>query len=236
MTRSRALFAAPLLALITGLLTMLGTAPAQAYDRDCADFPSQRAAQIFFLNNGGPRSDPHLLDAEGDGLACESNPCPCLYKKSVAGKKPATSPKGRSKGKQQTKQSARVIRVIDGDTVEVRLSTGARKDVRLVGIDTPEVYGGTECGGPEASESLKAILPPRTRVTLLSDVSQDDKDRYGRLLRYVHKGGKDVNRQQVLRGYASVYVYDHHPFNRTASYRKAAQVAKAARRGMWGAC
>jgi endonuclease YncB( thermonuclease family) len=236
MSRSRALFATPVLALITGLLTMLGTAPAHAYDRDCADFPSQRAAQVFFLNHGGPRSDPHLLDAEGDGLACESNPCPCLYKKTMAAKQPATSPKGRSQGKQQTKQSARVIRVIDGDTVEVRLSTGARKDVRLVGIDTPEVYGGTECGGPEASESLKTILPPQTPVTLLSDVSQDDRDRYGRLLRYVHKGGKDVNRQQVVRGYASVYVYDHNPFNRTASYRKAAQVAKAARRGMWGAC
>lgn len=238
MTRSRALFAAPVLALITGLLTMLGTAPAQAYDRDCADFPTQKAAQIFYLANGGPRSDPHLLDSEGDGIACESNPCPCLYKKSAGGKKPATPPKGRSKGKgqQQTRQSARVIRVIDGDTVEVRLSTGARKDVRLVGIDTPEVYGGTECGGPEASESLERILPPQTPVTLLSDTSQDDKDRYGRLLRYVHKGGMDVNRLQVLRGYASVYVYDQNPFNRAASYRKAAHAARAASRGFWGIC
>ena len=236
MTRSRALFAAPVLALITGLLTMLGTAPAQAYDRDCADFPTQRAAKLFFLNHGGPRSDPHLLDADGDGVACESNPCPCLYERSAGGEQPATLPKERSKAKQQTRQSARVIRVIDGDTVEVRLSTGAKKDVRLVGIDTPDVYGGTECGGPEASESLKRILPPNTRVTLLSDVSQDDKDRYGRLLRYVHKGGKDVNRQQVFLGHATVYVYDHNPFNRTASYRKAAQVAKAARRGMWSAC
>jgi endonuclease YncB( thermonuclease family) len=236
MTRSRALFAAPVLALITGLLTMLGTAPAQAFDRDCADFASQRAAQLFYLANGGPRTDPHGLDSEGDGIACESNPCPCLYAKSAGGAQPATPPRSGSKGKQQIRQSARVIRVIDGDTVEVRLATGGRKDVRLVGIDTPEVYGGTECGGPEASESLKGILPPRTRVTLLSDPSQDEKDRYGRLLRYVHKGGKDVNRQQVYRGFAAVYVYNHNPFSRTASYRKAARVAKSAGRGVWGMC
>jgi endonuclease YncB( thermonuclease family) len=236
MTRSRALFAAPILALITGLLTMLGGAPAHALDRDCADFASQAAAQTFYLANGGPRTDPHGLDSEGDGIACESNPCPCLYKKSAAGDKPATPPRSRGNGTQQIKQSARVVRVIDGDTIEVRLSTGVRKDVRLVGIDTPEVYGGTECGGPEASESLKRILPPQTPVTLLSDPSQDERDRYGRLLRYVHKGGKDVNRQQVYLGFASVYVYDHHPFNRTASYRKAARVAKSAARGFWGIC
>ena len=236
MTRSRALFAAPVLALVTGLLTLLGTAPAQALDRDCADFPSQAAAQRFYLANGGPRTDPHGLDSEGDGIACESNPCPCLYQKSVGGDEPATPPRSGGKEKQQIRQVARVIRVIDGDTIEVRLSTGGRKDVRLVGIDTPEVYGGVECGGPEASESLEGILPPQTRVALLSDPSQDEKDRYGRLLRYVHKGGKDVNRQQVYRGFASVYVYDHNPFMRTVGYRKAARLAKQSGRGVWAMC
>ena len=69
--RSRALFATPILALVAGLLAVLAAAPAQAYDRDCGDFPTQRAAQLFFLANGGPASDPHGLDAEGDGIACE---------------------------------------------------------------------------------------------------------------------------------------------------------------------
>lgn len=46
-------------------------------DRDCSDFSSQSSAQSFFLNNGGPNSDPHSLDADNDGIACESNPCPC---------------------------------------------------------------------------------------------------------------------------------------------------------------
>ncbi|WP_299771195.1 excalibur calcium-binding domain-containing protein [uncultured Tateyamaria sp.] len=42
-----------------------------ALDRDCADFSSDAAAQKFFLAEGGPTSDPHDLDRDGDGLACE---------------------------------------------------------------------------------------------------------------------------------------------------------------------
>ncbi|HWP32771.1 MAG TPA: excalibur calcium-binding domain-containing protein [Solirubrobacterales bacterium] len=62
------------------LLTAM-PAPASASDRDCSDFATQRAAQIFFLKHGGPRRDPHRLDADHDGIACESNPCPCYRKK-----------------------------------------------------------------------------------------------------------------------------------------------------------
>ena len=40
-------------------------------DRDCADFPGSAAAQVFFLSAGGPARDPHDLDRDGDGLACE---------------------------------------------------------------------------------------------------------------------------------------------------------------------
>ena len=135
-------------------------------------------------------------------------------------------------------QAARVITVTDGDTVEVRLASGAKRDVRLIGIDTPEVFGRTQCGGREASASLAKILPVGTRVTLYSDPSQDLKDRYGRLLRYVHKDktGKDVNRQQVYLGHARVYVYDHTPFKRVTGYKLAATMAKAAGRGIWGMC
>jgi endonuclease YncB( thermonuclease family) len=236
MTRSRALFAMPVLALFAGILSVLTMAPAQAFDRDCGDFATQRAAQIFFLNNGGPGSDPHGLDAEGDGIACESNPCPCLYKRSTGADTPSTDP--QAGGGSTLKQAARVIKVTDGDTIKVRLATGPKVDVRLIGIDTPEVFGRVQCGGPEASESLKRILPVNTKVTLYSDPSQDLKDRYGRLLRYVHKNstGKDVNRQQVYLGHAKVYVYDNNPFKRTSGYKKAARVAKAASRGVWGSC
>jgi hypothetical protein len=55
--------------------------PASASDKDCSDFATQRAAQIFYLKHGGPRYDPDRLDADHDGVACEDNPCPCYYKK-----------------------------------------------------------------------------------------------------------------------------------------------------------
>jgi hypothetical protein len=51
--------------------------PAAGGDKDCADFASQRAAQIFYLKHGGPRYDPDRLDADDDGVACEDNRCPC---------------------------------------------------------------------------------------------------------------------------------------------------------------
>ncbi len=54
---------------------------AVAGDKDCANFASQRAAQIFFLKHGGPRRDPHRLDGDDDGVACEDNPCPCYRKR-----------------------------------------------------------------------------------------------------------------------------------------------------------
>jgi excalibur calcium-binding domain-containing protein len=65
------------------MLVTVGALPsiASASDKDCSDFPTQRAAQVFFLKHGGPRHDPDRLDADHDGIACEDNPCPCYYRK-----------------------------------------------------------------------------------------------------------------------------------------------------------
>ena len=108
----------------------------------------------------------------------------------------------------------------------------------MIGIDTPEVHGGTECGGPAASRSLRRITPVGTRVKLVSDRTQDRADRYGRALRYVVKRstGADVNRAQVARGWARVYVYAGNPFERVERYRDAQRAAKAAPRGIWRVC
>ena len=46
-------------------------APASAGDKDCADFSSWRQAQNFYKKHGGPKYDPHRLDADRDGIACE---------------------------------------------------------------------------------------------------------------------------------------------------------------------
>ena len=190
--RSPRLALGPVLLTLAALL--LVPAPAQAADRDCGDFATQRAAQNFFLNNT-PGADPHALDSDGDGIACESNPCPCSHDRQPGG----TSTGGGTSTSRQIRQHARVVRVIDGDTVDVRYN-GHTHRVRLVGIDTPEVYGGVECGGKKASASLRHLLPRGARVTLFSDPSQDLKDRYGRLLRYVQRGKSDINRRMVTKG------------------------------------
>ncbi len=216
---------APVLALFS---TLLLAPAASAADRDCSDFATQRGALRFFVNHN-PGADPHGLDSDGDGMPCESNPCPC----GGAATGPGT-PGGQTRP-QQIRQRARVVEVIDGDTVDVRISSRMRR-VRMVGIDTPEVYGGAECGGRQASRSLRRLLPRGTRVLLLSDTSQDTRDRYGRQLRYVHRSGEDINRAQVRRGWARVYVYDNNPFRRAADYRRAQRGARSGRQGVWRAC
>jgi endonuclease YncB( thermonuclease family) len=217
-----------LLGLLAGFLVVAFPGTAHAADKNCSDFDTQAQAQNFFLNNGGPSSDPHGLDGDGDGIACESNPCPCNYDTSGGG----------TSGTTTIRQRGKVTKVVDGDTVDVRLRSGKTKRVRLIGIDTPEVYGGLECGGKKASASLRRLTPVGTPVRLVSDPTQDRVDRYGRLLRYVHKAstGRDVNRTQVARGWARVYVYDNNPFKRVSGYRKAQRAAKAAGRGIWSLC
>jgi hypothetical protein len=67
------------IALVVMLFAALPS-PASASDKDCADFATQRAAQVFFIKHGGPRYDPDRLDGDNDGVACEDNRCPCYYK------------------------------------------------------------------------------------------------------------------------------------------------------------
>jgi endonuclease YncB( thermonuclease family) len=75
----------------------------------------------------------------------------------------------------------RVDHVVDGDTIALR--NGQR--VRLVQIDTPEVFFGAECYGRAASRATKRLLPPGSRVRLFAEPTTDRVDQYGRLLRYV---------------------------------------------------
>ncbi len=144
----------------------------------------------------------------------------------------------QAQGAETLRQRGSITSVVDGDTVDVMLTNGKERRVRLIGIDTPEVYGTVECGGPKASRSLKRMLPAGTRVRLVSDPTQGLKDQYGRLLRYVTKVSTrvDMNKAQVSHGWARVYVYDGMPFRRVSEYRRAQARAKAADRGIWGRC
>jgi hypothetical protein len=68
-------------AALIALVVLLPAAASARGDKDCADFGSQRAAQIFFLKHGGPRYDPDRLDGDHDGIACEDNPAPYYFGK-----------------------------------------------------------------------------------------------------------------------------------------------------------
>lgn len=90
-----------------------------------------------------------------------------------------------------------VARVVDGDTIEL----GNGESVRLVGIDTPEVG---ECGYAAASAALsRLVLGKMVRLT----VSDEDRDHYGRLLRYVNIGSIDAGLHQIKHGLA-IAAYD----------------------------
>lgn len=97
-------------------------------------------------------------------------------------------------------ESGVVVHVVDGDTIDVKLSSGVER-VRLICVDTPERG---KPGFGEATNFTKLLVMDKV-VTLEKDVSETD--RYGRLLRYVYIGGDSVNRALVAGGYARVYRY-----------------------------
>jgi micrococcal nuclease len=135
-----------------------------------------------------------------------------------------------------------VSRVVDGDTIHVSIG-GFDTTVRLIGIDTPETKEpGTpvQCFGPAASERTERILPPGESVTLVTDPTQDTRDRYGRLLAYVYRPGRhgatgSVNYALVATGYAKAYVYGGVPFEYAAPFLRAQSRARSGARGLWGA-
>lgn len=96
-----------------------------------------------------------------------------------------------------------VVRVVDGDTIHVRIGERIEK-VRYIGVNTPEVHHpskGEEPGGREAAEVNRGLVSAK-RVWLELDVQQ--RDRYGRLLAYVWVGDLMINAELVRRGYAQV--------------------------------
>ncbi len=123
---------------------------------------------------------------------------------------------------------------MDGDTLDVRVRRGVVKRVRLLGIDTPEVYGVTECGGPQASRAMRKLAAGR-RVKLVGDANQPRRDRHGRLLAYVNRGARSLQLTMLARGSAHVDVVGR-PFTRLARFQRAQHKARVRDRGVWGLC
>ncbi len=124
-----------------------------------------------------------------------------------------------------------VIRVVDGDTVHVRLGNRVEK-VRYIGIDTPELRHpsrGEEPGGREARKLNRALVEGR-RVRLELDVQV--RDRHGRLLAYVWVGDLMVNAELVRLGYAQVMTIPPN-VRYQALFVRLQRDAREAGRGLW---
>lgn len=124
-----------------------------------------------------------------------------------------------------------VTRVIDGDTI--KLQSG--ETVRLIGIDTPESVHPRQpvaCFGREASAFTRNLLLNQ-HVQLEPDIT--DRDRYGRLLRYVYHDGRFINHYLVAQGYATSYPYPP-DIKYQQQLNQAQQQARQDQRGLWNAC
>ena len=126
--------------------------------------------------------------------------------------------------------SAQTQRIYDGDTIT--LTTGEK--IRLLQIDAPELSP-AECYGAEAQQVLSNLLL-NTQFQLEADPISDNKDRYGRLLRYIKVGETNINLRLVELGAATPYFYQGEKGRYATQLLKAAQIAKSKQLGLWKSC
>jgi micrococcal nuclease len=130
--------------------------------------------------------------------------------------------------------SARVVRVVDGDTIEVSID-GTTDDVRYIGVDTPETVKPGEpvqCYGPQASEFNHQLVDGQT-VRLEFDAEL--RDVYGRLLAYVYAGHRFVNEELLRGGFARTLEIEPNT-SRAADLAAVEARAGKAGEGLWSAC
>jgi micrococcal nuclease len=131
-------------------------------------------------------------------------------------------------GDGEARTTARVTKHTDGDTLWL---SGIGK-VRLIGVDTPEVYGQAECYGREASAFVERTVPLGSEVRYRLGV--DQRDRYGRALAYLWlRDGRFLNRLLVARGYAQPLTVPPN-VEYEDLFARVARHAREAGRGLWG--
>ncbi|MEK7597414.1 MAG: thermonuclease family protein [Patescibacteria group bacterium] len=140
------------------------------------------------------------------------------------------------------KQTVKVVRVIDGDTIEIE----GKIKVRYVGINTPEIYHdttgkktGEQCFADESYLENKKLVEGKI-ITLVKDVS--DKDKYGRLLRYVYvdpstSSGQAifVNDYLITNGFAKIMTIKP-DIKYAQQFKEDEKAAKTNNLGIWKTC
>ncbi|MFD2658493.1 thermonuclease family protein [Gracilibacillus thailandensis] len=131
-------------------------------------------------------------------------------------------------------EKAIVNRVIDGDTIEVEFSGGEIETIRFLLVDTPETVKPDtpeQPFGKEASDYVKKTLIKDTVVEIERGI--DERDKYDRLLAYVFKDGKNINKELLSLGLARVaFVYEPNT-KYLDEFKKAEQEAKEKELGIW---
>jgi micrococcal nuclease len=141
---------------------------------------------------------------------------------------------GGSTAPSERSVDARVVRVVDGDTIVASVD-GSDEYVRYIGVDTPETVKPdtpVQCYGPQASDENHRLVEGRS-VKLVFDAEQ--RDDYGRLLAYVYTGRRFVNAELVGAGYARTLEIAPNTSHAPELQRLATRAARAGK-GLWGAC
>ena len=130
----------------------------------------------------------------------------------------------------------RVTYVYDGDTIEVDMD-GVREKIRMIGVDTPETHHPkkpVECFGQLASDFTKNALDGEV-VRLEADETNQNRDRYQRLLRYVYTSDGILWNEKLLQdGYG--HALTAFPFTKMEQFTKSELHAKEQNKGLWSVC
>ncbi len=194
---------------------------------------------LFFIGQLG--------DTEPSGTPSSEQPTADSTPSSEAEPEPETKTEGKAGNKARNDEDPpaepdrrirryAVLRVIDGDTVELDYKGGTT--VRVIGIDTPETVSPSvpdECGGQAASNAARQLLEGE-RVAIRFDATQGRRDVFGRLLAYLTiPGVGDFGLAMLKRGRAAEDTYDS-SYLMQDRYQAAESRAKRVDRNMWGKC
>lgn len=130
----------------------------------------------------------------------------------------------------------RVTRFSDGDTISVDMD-GTEEEVRFIGVDTPETQDprkAVQCFGKSAAAYTKNLISGQP-VRLEADALSSNRDRYGRLLRYVYlPDGRLVQEEIIKEGYG--FAYTSFPFTKSEDFSTFQRQARENNKGLWNVC